>query len=343
MVDNLFSVSDSLSGSFASSNKLPKNEWKHFALVHTVVGTTSRYELFINGTSWGTYSGTAKSPSSPTQFLVGGSPGQDIGGSVSNIRTFPGSVSSFRLTDAALSPSEFLCASNSSPSSDPLTLVYWPLDNNSGAVDGNVAFGKDGYEMFLGGTGATGQTAKARKSLKDANLPSANNGSVVVGNEPLSADYIGLFMEPDSHAPWSVEGYYKNSVGGMVCRMGYSGCGWQLDYDPSESQFSLVASPNAQCSPCAVGTFSAVAVDASGWNHLLLTFDPSGSLPVWSLYVNGIFAGNVTSSWSGAYADYYGLFSLGSGEFDMWRVSHGIVTVPDSLYRTLPGTVIIVQ
>ena len=108
---------------------------------------------------------------------------------------------------------------------------------------------------------------------------------------------------------------------------------------------STITSPAAglACSPCASGTFSAPFFEAGDWNHILLTFDPSGELPVWELYVNGKSAGRVTSVWRGASVDYGGLFGLGEGSFDMWRVSKRVLSVEESLYRSRPGLWIVIR
>jgi hypothetical protein len=129
----------------------------------------------------------------------------------------------------------------------------------------------------------------------------------------------------------------------MICRMGEVGSGWQLDYDPVKSLFSLRATAGLSCSPCASGTFSAPFFEVGDWNHILLTFDPFGELPVWELYVNGKSAGRVTSVWRGASVDYGGLFGLGEGSFDMWRVSKRVLSVEESLYRSRPGLWIVIR
>ncbi|MBR0504117.1 MAG: LamG domain-containing protein, partial [Kiritimatiellae bacterium] len=339
--DTLFSK---LSGTSALAT-LPSNTWTHVALVRTRYDSSgtikSRYELFINGESTGSAEATAKtSPDTPCQVLVGGEPWHDLNGNTSNIRVFPGSVASFRLSKGALTPAEFLCAAGGGVPS-PATVAYWPLDNDSGVVDGHVAVGKGGYEMFMGGTGASGQAGMARKKLDVVGVPPANDGSVSVASDPLFADHVGAFLAPVPHASWSVEGYFKNDAGGMVCRMGEEGCGWQLDYEPSQTRFNLVAAPGPQCAKCTSGTFLTTAVMPGDWNHLLLTFDTSADLPVWRLCVNGKTAGSVTNIWSGVGTNYRGMFALGSGEFDLWRVSNGIVDVLDSLYQSPPGMSVI--
>jgi len=324
---------------------LSSNTWTHLALVRTRYDSSgtikSRYELFVNGESAGSVEANAKtSPAIPSQVFVGGEPWHDLNANSSKIRVFPGSVASFRLSKGALTPAEFLCAAGGEVAS-PATVAYWPLDNDSGVVDGYVAVGKGGYEMFMGGTGAVGQAGMARKKLDVVGVPSANDGSVSVASDPLFADHVGAFLAPVPHASWSVEGYFKNDAGGMVCRMGEVGCGWQLDYEPSQTRFSLVAAPGPQCAKCTSGTFLATAVMPGDWNHLLLTFDTSADLPVWRLYVNGKTAGSVTNIWSGVGTNYRGMFALGSGEFDLWRVSNGIVDVLDSLYQSPPGMSVI--
>ena len=74
-----------------------------------------------------------------------------------------------------------------------------------------------------------------------------------------------------------------------------------------------------------------------------LTYDVSGTLPVWSLFVNARASGTVTNVWSGASSAYGETFALGKGAFDLWRVSSGIVSVGDSLYRPRPGLVAIIR
>ena len=320
--------------------QFPQNTWTHFAVVRScsVSGATTNglFRLYVNGTLMKTSEEYQIKKPKITQMLVGGDPKYDVAGGTAELRNLPGSVSSFRISLGALGPDEFLCAQSPAPAADS-TLAYWPLNNNNGSVDGTVSVGKGGYEMCLGGDGASGSTAMARRMVNAAGLPSANTGSVSVASAPLSADYIGALVSPSAKESWSVEGYFKNDEGGTVCRMGEAGCGWQLDYEPGENRFSLVAESGALCCPSVSGTFSAAAVATGKWNHVLLTYDASVALPVWRLYVNGQAAGSVASVWSGASSAYGEKFSIVSGGYDLWRVSRGVTEVSDSLYSILPG------
>lgn len=333
-----------------TDEEFPQKEWTHFAVVRQCLPNdqdhTDRFvfKVYLNGVLKQTSEGYRHGAPAAKQIFFGGNPAYDFkvdGESASH--NLPGSISSFRFSVGALEPSEFLNAKSEPESESDSTIAYWPLENRNGDVDGAVAVGKGGYEIYQGGTGTIGQSDAARRKLEAEGMPSANNGSILVGGNPIFADYVGAFVSPSQTKPWSVEGYFKNDKGGMICRMGEVGSGWQLDYDPVKSLFSLRATAGLACSPCASGTFSASFFEAGDWNHILLTFDPSGELPVWELYVNGKSAGRVTSVWRGASVDYGGLFGLGEGSFDMWRVSKRVLSVEESLYRSRPGLWIVIR
>ena len=103
---------------------------------------------------------------------------------------------------------------------------------------------------------------------------------------------------------------------------------------------------------------AAAALD-TGWHHLALTFDPVRAYGrgVWSLYMDGKFAGEAENWWapSGVYlSDWSRDFRLGAatgnagvvsmiGGYDLWRLSTGVLSPTEFLFAPPSGTIILFQ
>ena len=84
------------------TNLFPVGEWKHVAFVRTFEGANVCHELFVNGVSKGKVSGAVRASAKQAGVcMVGGRPTTDS--------SFNGFISSVRVSQAALKPSEFLC------------------------------------------------------------------------------------------------------------------------------------------------------------------------------------------------------------------------------------------
>ncbi len=113
------------------------NDWHHVALVHEVTpAAVERWTLYLDGEQLGPCHENGAVVSTPP---AGGS--FDVGGR-GNHPTW-GAFDYWRLSDAALPPSEFLCAGGEgTPAPDFETIAYWPLDVAAdGGVDGRDAVG----------------------------------------------------------------------------------------------------------------------------------------------------------------------------------------------------------
>ena len=86
-----------------------------------------------------------------------------------------------------------------------------------------------------------------------------------------------------------------------------------------------------------------------GWHHLALRYDMTVGDGVWSLLVDGVVAGSVTNAWRPSSIFDRVAFRLGAsdgdaslaGGYDMWRISRGVRTEDDILWRTPGGMTVI--
>lgn len=319
---------------------LPSDEWTHVAIEVSYPTVTNvvqvQYDLFVNGNKEATLQVVRKATTGTIKGFV-------IGGDTGSQRTFAGWVDSFRLSKGALDPSEFLCATPSATPTPVSNLSYWPLDNADGAARGDVSVGYQGY-AFIKTTGVVyGSDARARgKVAEKSGLPAKNVGSVaVLSDGSFAASNLGSDL--NLGASWSVEGYQKLDAGTAVLCGTYDavpGRGWKLILDRSGASPAFKLYAAAGSDPFVDAAFaSAGNFLENDWNHILLTHDANGT---WTLSVNGVIAGTLTSAprtvaATSGVTDFY----IGGGSFDLWRATMGILPLADSLYALRNGLLLI--
>ena len=325
------------------SGYLTKDEWTHFALSLSYGMLTNVeqviYKFYINGDMKSSLTNVyVQTYTKNTKCITFGG---TYGAEAKNARSFNGQLSSFRLSKGALEPSEFLCATSSAqPTSD---LAYWPLDNANGTADGAVAKGYADYALDKESGTVEGSSERARSRIPaEKGVPEGNAGSVAIETDgSLTAAHLGGDL--NFGASWSVEGYLKFNAGSTVDICGtydaVSGKGWKLVLDRSGETPAFKLYAAAGSTPFINAAFAGTgALDENGWNHLLLTHDKNGT---WNLKVNRVDAGTLSSTPHGTGAtagvtDFY----IGSGVYDIWRATTGILPLADSLYFPPNGLVI---
>lgn len=276
---------------------------------------------------------------------------------------FVGRVDEMRLSAAALAPSQFLCAAPE-PAPTPAetsrkTLSYWELDNADGAAElGNAivpALALTGEatgspDMFS----ASGRIRNPDPSEPFAGTAAVDHGSVNAASTLVGA-YAGLGLEPT--LPFTVEGWCRPSDPGeagqvlfrAVNAAGTGGWTLRLVRDGNAVRVALRAtSPHAYALTAVDGVFAADLASSLGrWTHLTVVCDPQDGYGRWLLYVNGKAAGSIANAVApGRLA--WGLRDIeigpaAGGAFDEWRLSRGILSVDDLLFRPAPGFTLLLR
>lgn len=339
------------------------NTWYHFAIVceNTNPGTENTCTLYLNGEWKGSVTNTA------SKLTVGNSASFSIGGINNSPRAFPGQLCHLRLSKGALSPDEFLCAGKADPSLPPeaekKTVAYWPLDNKDGAAQTQTLLAPSGYDLY-DRTDVTGEASKARSRVPNKTVPfdRTNGGSVRLGVSG-QAKNVMIGGKLDLLSQWTVEGWVKGSSANVGARTlcgtyGTSYAGWRLSVEAVDGvpKFALLVRPGVGYTPCLdaeIRNTGELDWDAAGWNHVALVHNPRLPSSEWTLYVNGKAYGSVGNDWPSGYLTTDTLeFGLGSlsgsvstleGNYDMWRVSAGVLGPDDLLYRASQGMLILLR
>ena len=358
--------------------QLTAKKWYHVAVEHSYFMDESgaepvkmsRMSYYLDGVLHTNIDLVAKSTASTIKYLV-------FGSNMNGSHGWPGFVNSWRLSRGQLDPSEFLCAAAETPvppETEKKALAYWPLDRNEdGSLNIETKAGVPGYALSVADSvSATNgdivaSTARARGRVPNKSVPfdRANIGSLATDGAYLRADYLGARL--DLNAAWTVEGWIRpdaTAAGTRTIAGTYvetlSPYGWKLMMTPgaAEPAFSLRAQP-AGCTPMAEGTFvraanSTAAWVDGGWNHLALEFDPNEGCGTWTLYLNGQAYGSIENSWRNLTLKAKGtFFQFGTyqddatpsffGGYDIWRVSTGLLTPEEMLYRDQLGLMLFLR
>ncbi len=353
------SLSDTRIDDTADSD-LEYDRWYHVALVHSI-------ELLndVSSSVWRIYlDGALKGQPSCERGTVTGAPADFfVGGRWVNKNSVIGNLSSIRLSNRALVPSEFLCATPAASTKPEPTVGYWPIDSVQPGL-ANLADAE--YPLEADGT-AAGQAEPARLSIPNKNALTnvvtgaarQNHGSYALGvGGTLAAASIGFDMAgPRS---FTVEGWLKwtpaegtadedlITVGDALTSNG----GLRIFFDktgetPKLRVFARGAWP---CTPYVDGAFDADLTSLVGtWAHVAIAYDANDGEGSWTLYVEGKQVGQVKNFYRPTTVDYSrgGDFTLGStvrplsAAVDMWRVSTVAYAPEDLLYAPPAGMTIL--
>lgn len=347
---------------------LAVGDWHHVALTFCVSADDGVYELFVDGVSCGTLSASlreeAKMGTSPLLY-VGGRPWSD--------QSFKGELSSIRLSDVVLAPSEFLCAEKTIPEEGPQTLAYWPLDGNGSALSGEDLSGRENpISEFLNVRPIKRGDAAFRFLPVDDPIVAAgdfvrNRGAVSLNDVQsyLLSESVGSSLSRD--ASFTVEGWLRmrevaETAGEEVIAGNFdptARIGWKLSVVrvDGECRFRVFARGAAGLSPQVDATFDGPV--PTDWKHIALAYDVEAPTGRWSLYVDRTKIGEAegyyhpgevgfgqTAFALGLKGTRQGLRAL-SGDYDVWRVSSGVRAIdaflPDGLNSSGRGTLLLLR
>ncbi len=345
-----------------SDSVMESGRWYHVALVHsieTIGGTRSSvWRVYLEGQLKHTQSAAYNNSTvdTLTAVYVGGRHWRTNNSVVGNL-------SSVRLSNRALDPSEFLCAVPAAGEKPEPTVGYWPIDS---IQPGLANLADEEYPLVADGT-AAGQDEKARLAIPNKNALTnvvtdsarLNHGSYALGaGGVLAAASIGFDMAGPK--PFTVEGWLNwtpaagtadedlITVGDAHSANG----GLRIFFDktgasPKLRVFARGAWP---CTPYVDGTFDADLTSLAGtWAHVAIVYDANDGAGSWTLYVEGKQVGQVKNFYRPTPVDYSrgGDFRIGSAAHplsaavDMWRVSTVAYAPADLLYAPLGGMVIL--
>ena len=354
------SLSDSLI-SGTGDNDLEYDRWYHVALVHSIEmtnnETSSVWRIYLDGSLKGTASKAYNGYTSTCNMLyVGGRYWTDKNSVIGNL-------SSARLSNRALDPSEFLCATPAASEKPEPTAGYWPIDSTA---PGLANLGDEEYPLEAGGT-AAGQAETARLSIPNKSALTnvvtgaarQNHGSYALGaGGALAAASIGFEMAGPK--PFTVEGWLKwtpseetadedlVTVGDALSANG--GLRIYFDKTGATPKLRVFARGAWPCTPYVDGAFDADLTPLIGtWAHVAIAYDANDGEGSWTLYVEGKLVGTVKNFYRPTPVDYSrgGDFTLGStvhplsAAVDMWRVSMVAYAPEDFLYAPPGGAIII--
>ena len=339
-------------------------QWHHVALTRTCpTDKKPVFTFYVDGNQQG-------SSLTGTQDVKGSTAALCLFGRNSSNHAFKGKVSSVRLSNVVLDPSQFLCGtvplSRETVVFRTGTIAYWPFewDGTTRDLAGRTTpdFPPSGAESSDGITGTADQ-AIVRVPRADATLGiKANTGSITLArNTSLVFSNVGLQLEPSR--AFTVEGWIKwNADAGGLPEMLFGtyrttvDAGWRVATDTSGGtpKLRLLAKAPGNWTPVADGV---LADDISDWNgqwvHVALVYDPNaGTCGRWSLYAFGELCGSVDNDWLNPRKLWkLQRFSFGApatatqrgftGGLDQWRISGGALGKNDFLWCPPRGTMVL--
>ena len=339
---------------------LEKDVWTHVALCYHDNGSTSNHvwELYLNGTKRSSLVANKTRQQGNTVY---------IGGRPNSVNSFEGKMACIRISSGVLDPSEFLCNETETLHR---TAAFWPIDYANGALDLENRLPTEWRLLTSGTVAGSAEKACVTVPRPDASPafignPRANAGSVTFDSSAsLSAGSVASYV--DVHAPFTAEGWIRwnkeaGNVKETICGTWNGTEGWRLMIDSTGASpaFRIEAKGGRVMTKMIDTAFASEAAAAldTGWHHLALTFDPVRAYGrgVWSLYVDGKFAGEAENWWApsavylsdwasrsfrlGAATGNAGVVSM-IGGYDLWRISTGVLSTKEFLFALPSGTVI---
>ena len=344
-----------------ADSDLEYDRWYHVALVHSVESvndvSSSVWRIYLDGILKGQPSCARGTQNGAFQRLF-------VGGRWVNKNSVIGNLSSVRLSNCALDPSEFLCATPVPVTKPEPTVAYWPIDSVQPGL-ANLADAE--YPLEADGT-AAGQADQARLSIPNKHALTnvvtgaarQNHGSDALGaGGVLAAASIGFEMAGPK--PFTVEGWLKwtpaestddedlVSVGDAQSANG--GLRIYFDKTGTSPKLRVFARGAWPCTPYVDGTFDTDLTPYLGtWAHVAIAYDIADGEGSWTLYVEGKQVGSkVKNFYRPTSIDYSrgGDFRIGStthplsAAVDMWRVSTVAYAPEDLLYAPPSGTLVL--
>ncbi len=336
--------------------------WYHLAFVHAIEtgddgARTSVWRVYVDGALKGTASCSYNGSTSVGAYLSFGGRWWHNGNSVN------GYLSSLRLSNCALTPTDFLCATPASAAAtDSVDAAYWPLDAATGAGLANLV--DAAYPLRAAGTVAVCDDG-ARASIPNpaalagrvTGTARRNAGAYALGAAgALAADTLGFTCDP--RQAFTVEGWVKwdasveaqeqviwsvgDGEGGQTLR-------FVVDRSGATPRLAVRGRGSWPATPFVEAAFDLdFSSSADVWTHLALVYTPFDGAGTWTLYVDGRApCAPVRNFYRPTSADRSrtGLFRVGAtdavpvGAVDMWRLVEGALSPAEFLYANPFGSV----
>lgn len=329
--------------SFGSA-KLVENKWQHVAVTFHIEGEKGIWLLYIDGEEKGKIEDTVVRHSDTSAdynwFAIGGRYGND--------NTFTGKMAHMRISRGVLSTTQFLCAQGTTPLPAAVaTYAYWPLDWNGSALD-LASRVNAGYPLEAQNAVGAAAQARGRVPNVDDGCGKRNSGSVALSaGGSLTSSRAGEALDLDR--AFTVEGWMLwNASAETVCGTFYNDSGWKLSLD-ANGVFHIFARGAVPLTACVDKAFDGVNAVSGDWMHVALSYDPMVGNGIWTLFVNGKQCTSVENDWrpvaapSGRSRFVLGEVTMGSINYDLWRVSVGCRTADSFLYGPRMGLFMVVK
>ncbi len=332
------------------------DDWVHMAWVRE----NRNWTLYQDGEKISTIAGSSAVTVAPGTFIIGGR---------HDARSWQGSISEVRLTQGALTPAEFLCASNPNrrnpapPRPSKKTQAFWYLDDNEGnaVLKESVFCGEYDFAGVAVSTASDGVPPSSRRADDSgafSDKSSSNNGAVTVNATELTALGLGEWL--DATDAFTVEGWLRRADAEWTAVEKLFGTwdgskGWYLGAEKNDAGKIEFTVRMESATTCYVNTrFDKTLEGLDAWQHLALAYDAAEGKGTWHLYVDGKSLGTVENMCMPEVGSCgAGTFKLGSeafaGDFDLWRVSVGVrANAPGetegflTLFRFERGTMILI-
>jgi len=294
--------------------------WKHVALVYDATAgvlTQGVWTCYLDGVRQGC---------ATNYHVVSGTSGSSyfhLGGRVGNGNTFCGYLDCWRASQAALSPNQFLNATNGATAASGV-LALWPLNSADGVyLDATDLVGDFDFDTPVAATyKVTANTDQAATNIPNPDAsaafrgnPAANRGSVFF-NTPSAAAPRAYLSTTDAALRETLCFTNSFTVEGWFCRAkNPEGTSWQLlfgtgsvpSFSTGSMSLNLTCRTNGYVLYVNDGTQQINDVAFSGttddktlnvWRHVALAYDASVTNGIWSLYVDGLPQGTLTNSYA---------------------------------------------
>lgn len=286
--------------------------WTHLALVYDADGhegedgvRTGLWKFYKNGVQTGTIYNTKAIPDGltlPTAFYLGSSMLGEKNNSL-------GKYDSWRVSRAALTPDQFLCATES-PKDATDVCAFWPLDAKDGVYI-------DGTDLTGNHTFITPREDKFRATAVDDTPPQADldpsSGSTGFGGDGGLASCL-LTTDPEVCSLFQTNSWTFETW--MKCTDPTKS--WMVVFWPNATSNLRNANPSGCISftyrPVEFGGFviwnntmvegtsdavfrgtdgQAIALPKDEWTHVALEFEKIDTVGKWSLFTNGVLAATI--------------------------------------------------
>lgn len=337
--------------------------WKHVALVYDINGGDSAqgtWSCYLDGTLQGVATNShARSGASASSYF-------HLGGRVSNASQFCGYLDCWRICKAALTPSQFLNATNA-PAAASDVLALWPLNAAKGLyIDATDVTGAWSFNTPQ----ATNYFVTASTQQAITTPPFPDTTAAFKGSSAINAGSIIFNTTSDSAAnaylatvdatvrntlcltnSFTFEGwFYRTRNPGawqILCAAGstpqYAFGALDINFTYRSNGYVLHAMAAGFSDVPFGGTTDTGAVNT--WRHIALVYDVTVGNGTWSLYVDGILQGTIENVTRPSRLN-TGCFYIGgrpwsansfNGAIDSVRLTKGVLTPAQFLNATAPA------